>query len=91
MDYSVHCDSNFYVYVLELVCGFLVLLWPIGLPLSLGVVLFRKRRLIELGDEDTLKMFQFIIADFKENRWYWEVSDLSISICALCVVWMIRF
>lgn len=70
VDYAEDCLGDSYAY-LEIMCGLLVAVWAVGLPLSLGASLFSKRKLIVQGDEDTLKMFKFVIGDFKQDCWYW--------------------
>ena len=57
--------------------GFLVLLWPIGLPTSLFFAIHRVRQKILDEDEDTLQLFAFVIGGYNKEHWYWEVIELG--------------
>lgn len=51
--------------------------WPIGIPVVLAVILWRKRELITQEDEATLQEFDFIIGDYTIECWYWEIAELA--------------
>ena len=74
-DYNVDCEAT---QALRWAVGSaLVLAWPIGLPALLFYLMFRARARIVAGDEDTVGMFNFLIADYKTDFWYWEVVELG--------------
>lgn len=83
-DYTVDCNSVDYA-ILFTFCCFLVILWPIGLPCVLGWALTNHRKLIAQGDPDSLKLFSFIIGDYKPEHWYWELIELfrRLLLCGL--------
>jgi hypothetical protein len=54
-----------------------VLAWPIGMPALLFFFMWRARPKIFAGDEDTLKLFDFVIGDYTAQCWYWELVELG--------------
>lgn len=79
-DYSTVCymyTREWYMYMIAGVCGVLVLMWPIGLP----VLFFSMRRelpQIQAGDEDTLKFWDFALGDYDADHWYWELRQVRL-------------
>ena len=57
--------------------GFLVLLWPIGLPATLFFAMYRNRQKILEEDEDTIQVYDFVLGDYNKEHWYWEVVELG--------------
>ena len=45
-------------YITASICGVLVALWPIGIPVLLFVAMYRARNKIKAGDEDTVRHAQ---------------------------------
>lgn len=60
-DYGTECYTSEW-YIIASICGFLVVLWPIGLPALLFIRLRSAVPLILQGDEDTIKFWSFVIA-----------------------------
>ncbi len=75
VDYTIDCTSSYYT-GLWWVASFLVLIWPVGVPAALAYQLFKNRELIQAKDEDTMMEFDFIIADYQPEYYYWEVIEL---------------
>lgn len=80
-DHDVHCtlDGDFtaeYTGLLVL-CGMLVIAWPIGVPILLFVNLFAVRAKIQERDEATLKLFGSVVGDYDGVHWYWELVELA--------------
>jgi hypothetical protein len=75
-DYSINCDDDSYSSMV-LVCGTLVLVWAIGLPAFMFGLMYRSRDLIAAKDKETLQTFDFMIGDFKQSHWYWEIVELG--------------
>jgi hypothetical protein len=55
----------------------LVGIWPVGVPATLFISMLRYREAIVAQDEAALRMFEFVIADYKPEYWYWEVVELA--------------
>ena len=103
VDHSVYCTLNGertpeYALVSS-VATILTLVWPIGMPIFLFFNMWRVRSKIHARDEDTLKLFDFVIGDYSQEYWYWELVELSVSThecwyfvgcCALCSLWVTR-
>jgi len=77
-DYAVSCDmasgSYFIIFVLD---AFLLVLWPIGLPLALAYFLHKEKDAIKAGDQDAQRMFGFVIGDYNPEHYGWEVIELA--------------
>eukprot|EP01051_Picozoa_sp_SAG22_P031437 SAG22_NODE_12738_length_431_cov_0.656627_1_plen_70_part_01 len=50
-------------------------MWPIGMPAMLFVLMWRVRAEILARDEDTLKLFDFVIGGYRGKYWYWELVE----------------
>eukprot|EP01047_Picozoa_sp_COSAG01_P019293 COSAG01_NODE_1068_length_11878_cov_45.012395_4_plen_1116_part_00 len=74
-DYGVDCDET--LLVRNGLGVLLVVIWPIGVPAMLLVLMLRYREAIVTQDENVLRMFQFVVADYKLEYWYWEVVELA--------------
>eukprot|EP01047_Picozoa_sp_COSAG01_P040076 COSAG01_NODE_3349_length_6224_cov_19.144653_1_plen_1296_part_00 len=74
-DYGVDCDET--SSVRSGVGVLLVGIWPIGVPAALLISMLRYRQAIVAQDEDAVNMFQFVVADYKPEYWYWEVVELA--------------
>ena len=74
-DYSVACESTEYATV-SFVCTVLTLLWPVGVPGGLFYAMYQVRSEILAGDKDTLQKFDFVLADYDTEHWYWEIVEL---------------
>jgi hypothetical protein len=57
--------------------GMLLIIWPIGLPAVLYLWMIRSKPDILSEDPDTLQKFDFVLADYRTDRWYWEVVELG--------------
>ena len=55
----------------------LVVLWPLGMPTLLSVLMWRARAKIHARDEDTLKLFDFVIGGYHDKFFYWELVELG--------------
>jgi len=75
VDYTMECYTTSW-YITASICGVLVALWPIGIPVLLFVAMYRARNKIKAGDEDTLKFWDFALGDYNLDHWYWEVVEL---------------
>jgi hypothetical protein len=74
-DYGVDCDDTS---VVRNGMGVLLVgIWPIGVPAALLISMLQYREAIVAQDEAALRMFQFVIADYKLEYWYWEVVELA--------------
>lgn len=49
----------------------LVCAWPLGVPIMLFLFMWRVRAKIHAGDEDTLKLYDFVIGGYTDKYWYW--------------------
>jgi Ca2+-binding EF-hand superfamily protein len=74
-DYGVDCDDT--LVVRNGMGVLLVGIWPIGVPAALVISMLQYRKAIVAQDEAALHMFQFVIADYKPECWYWEVVELT--------------
>jgi hypothetical protein len=81
VDYTIDCESEWYVWQLRPACAMLLLLWPIGLPSLLFWLMWSARERIMDDDHDTLMEFDFVIGDYKKKYYYWEV--VSTVACAM--------
>jgi hypothetical protein len=70
--------------------GFLVLLWPIGLPAGLFFAMYRVRGKIQDDDEDTICVFDFVLGDYKKDCWYWEVVELCRKLILAGLIGLVR-
>jgi hypothetical protein len=77
VDYTIDCESDYYVWTLQPLGGALLVLWPIGLPALLLFMMWHVRDRIMDDDHDTLRQFEFVIGDYKKEYYYWEVVELS--------------
>jgi Ca2+-binding EF-hand superfamily protein len=74
-DYGVNCDDTS---VVRNGMGVLLVgIWPVGVPATLFISMLRYREAIVAQDEAALRMFEFVIADYKPEYWYWEVVELA--------------
>jgi hypothetical protein len=75
-NYSSSCESDEYMLVLA-VCSLLTAVWAIGIPAVLFYEMYKVREFIEQGDPDTLQKFEFVLGDYDQAHWYWEVVELT--------------
>lgn len=75
VDYRVDCEENMTSrYVRQML---LIVIWPVGLPTLLFLWMHHSKSLILARDHDTLEKFDFVMADYRPEYWYWEVVELS--------------
>jgi len=74
-DYNLDCNATMLLRWAG--GGFLVLLWPIGLPTTLFFAMYRNRQNILEEDEDTIQVYDFVLGDYNKEHWYWEVVELG--------------
>ena len=74
-DYNVDCSATMLLRWAG--GGFLVLLWPIGLPAALFFAMYGNRQSIMEEDEDTIQAYDFVLGDYNKEHWYWEVVELG--------------
>jgi len=74
-DYEVDCTESIgFRYGVN---GMLLIIWPIGLPVVLLLWMLRSKPDILNEDPETLQKFSFVLADYRTDRWYWEVVELG--------------
>lgn len=80
-DHSIRCtvggkftEDYFWLWTFA---DFLVIAWPLGVPALLTFLLWRVRDKIHARDEDTLKLFDFVIGGYEDKYFYWELVELA--------------
>jgi hypothetical protein len=68
-DYDLSCSDDDY-WILSTLCGFLLLLWPIGVPVLIFVKMFQDKDQILAEDPDTLKFYEPVLGDYDVTHWY---------------------
>ena len=52
---------------------FIVFIWGFGLLAFIFYILFKQRRMIIQGDEATLKKYKFLISEYKNKFYFWDL------------------
>jgi hypothetical protein len=73
-DYGINCDTATHTGFV-VAAGFGVAIFPIGIPLTFLVLLWRSQRGRNLGDTDT-SPYDFLRKDYQYNMYYYEVVVL---------------
>eukprot|EP01051_Picozoa_sp_SAG22_P015768 SAG22_NODE_2114_length_2991_cov_1.459889_1_plen_219_part_10 len=81
VDHTVMCKqggsmTTEYLYLFSF-ADLLVCAWPLGVPGLLFLFMWRVRAKIYAGDEDTLKLYDFVIGGYTDKFWYWELVELA--------------
>ena len=74
-DYSVFCYGDGY-YMLQVAAGFFIFLWPVGVPLLFGGLVFAARGQWE-GSAELSRAVRFLHAEYRDECFYWEVLELA--------------
>eukprot|EP01052_Picozoa_sp_SAG31_P017485 SAG31_NODE_1197_length_9441_cov_5.823592_2_plen_916_part_00 len=81
VDHTIECQAGGEITVeyaaISGLASILVLAWPVGMPALLGFFLWRSKEKIHANDEDTLKLFDFVIGSYTQKHWYWELVELA--------------
>lgn len=96
-DMSISCQSDYYrswrVYA-----AFMILVYPLGIPLSYFLVLYKNRReistrqeIVQNAPDDTKLSMQvagiaFLWQAYRPNAWYWEVVETTRRILLTAVL-----
>jgi hypothetical protein len=88
VDYTIDCNET--ALLRWVGGGALVLLWPIGLPTTLFVAMHRVREKILDDDEDTVKVYDFVLGDYNKEHWYWEVVELGRKLILAGLIGLVR-
>ena len=88
-DYSIDCESSKHR-ALQIYAGFMVLLYPVGIPISYAWLLFRNRRLLQDGNDRMEALAVRSTSDlwkpYKPRRFYYEVVECGRRILLTGVV-----
>ena len=79
VDYTIDCGSSYYT-ALVLFGTVLVVLWPFGLPLFLLYKLWDAREDILAEDKHVIAQYDFVLADYKTEFFYWCVDSQSLCL-----------
>lgn len=81
-DYRIECDSSEHQ-AFQVFAGFMILVYPVGIPLLYGYFLYKNRRVLKSeveGDRETSPQVQQISdlwAPYKPGRFYYEVIECA--------------
>lgn len=84
-DMSLNCfDEVWWSHFLSVI--FIVVLYPIGIPLILFLLLFHNRR--ELNQARTQARIGILYLNYDRNRWFWEVLDMLYKLCMINLIFV---
>lgn len=79
-DYRIECDSNGHR-LLQIDAGFMIIIFPIGIPLYYALLLYAKRDVLKdenrRKDNELVGWFSDLWIAYKSDRYYYEVVECS--------------
>jgi hypothetical protein len=76
-DYNVECDTELHNFF-KLYAGFVILLWPVGVPLMTGALLYKHRELLAEPHEERAKeaevvSYKLLFEGYQSAFFFWEL------------------
>lgn len=91
-DYSIKCDSEHKKY--QIYAGFMVMLYPVGIPSVYAILLFRSRHVLEdksrREDDPSVRAMTSLWEPYKPWRFYYEIIEYGRRVMLTSVLLLIK-
>lgn len=93
-DYSIKCDSEHKKY--QIYAGFMVMLYPVGIPAAYAILLFRRRHILkdkslrEGQGHSSVRAMSGLWKPYKPRRFYYEIVECGRRVMLTSVLLLIK-
>ncbi|CAM9855042.1 unnamed protein product, partial [Ascophyllum nodosum] len=91
-DYSIECDHYHKKY--QILAGFMVVLYPVGIPAAYALFLFRYRNVLQDGSgrdtDPSVQATSSLWESYKPSRFYYEIVECARRVLLTSVLLLIK-